>query len=791
MPSLASLLRGAVLGLAALALAGGAAGAALVAYLASRLPPVEVLRDVRLQAPLRVYTRDGRLIGEFGEVRRVPVRLAELPEALVKAVLAAEDDRFFDHPGFDWQGLTRAAWRLLRTGEKAEGGSTITMQVARNFFLGREKTYLRKLNEIILAVRIEGGLTKDEILELYLNKIYLGHRAYGVGAAAQVYYGKTVGELSVAENAMIAGLPKAPSRVNPVTDPEAAVARRNYVLGRMHALGHLDEAAYAEALAEPDRARVHGPEVETDAAHAAEVARAEVVGRLGEEAYGADLAVYTTVDSRLQLAASDAARAALFEYDERHGYRGPERRLPESTVDSPGAVDAVLDATPWFAGLRPAVVTRVEDRQALAYLRGHGQVVIPWEGMSWARPYVSEDRRGPAPRRAADVVARSDLVRLRLQPDGGWRLSQVPEAETALVALSPEDGAILALVGGLDFQRSKFNRATQARRQPGSAFKPFLYSAALEAGYTPASVVNDAPLVLGQAGAGEAWRPENYGGKFYGPTRLREALTHSRNVVSVRLLREVGVPRVVAHAERFGFRAESLPRELSLALGTGEVTPLELTAAYAVFANGGYRVGAHLVDRVEGPGAEAVYRADPARVCPDCESAPQPGAPPVAPRAISPENAWLMTSMLRDVIRRGTARRALALKRGDVAGKTGTTNDARDAWFCGYGPGLVASAWVGFDRHTPLGRGETGGRVALPIWVAFMQAGLAGTPERPGDPPPGLVTVRIDPRTGEIAGPDAEDAIVETVPATRGSGRAGSPPTATRRAAQTVTEELF
>ncbi len=745
----------------------GAAGAALWAYLGRDLPAVEALKDVRLQVPLRVFTRDGRLIAEFGEMRRQPLPFEAFPGRLVQAVLAAEDDRFFEHPGFDWQGLTRAAWTLLRTGEKAQGGSTITMQVARNFFLSREKTYLRKLTEIILATRIEAGLTKREILALYLNKIYLGQRAYGVGAAAQVYYGKAVDELTLAETAMLAGLPKAPSRVNPISDPSAALARRNYVLGRLRDLGQISEAEHASAVAERDVARLRGAEIEVDAGYAAEMARAEVVGRLGEEAYTGGYSVFTTLDGRLQAAADEALRQALFAFDERHGYRGPERRLPEPQRASAEAREELLAGTPVLGGLRPAVVTRVEGRQFLAYVRGHGEILVPWEGLSWARAQLTDGRRGAAPKSAADVVAVGDLVRVALLGDGSWRLAQVPEVEGALVALSAEDGAIVALSGGFDFQRSKFNRASQAQRQPGSAFKPFVYSAALESGFTPASVVNDAPLVVEQPGLAEAWRPENASGKFYGPTRLREALAQSRNLVSIRLLRDVGVDAVIRHARGFGLREQSLPRGLSLALGTGEVTPLELAAGYAVFANGGFRVEPYLVQRVRAADGTDLFLAAPPRPCPDCVAGAEGLPPGTAPRVISAQNAWLMTSMMKDVIRYGTARRALGLKRGDLAGKTGTTNEQRDAWFAGFNPRLVAAAWVGFDNHRPLGSDETGARAALPMWMAFMQPALAGVPEVAVPQPPGLVSARIDPRTGLLATADTEGAVLETFQAGR------------------------
>jgi len=500
------------------ALAGGllgvVAGAALYAYLEPRLPSIESLRDVRLQVPLRVMTADRRLIAEFGEKRRDPVRLDQVPQEMVHAVLAAEDDRFYQHPGVDWQGLTRAVVYLLRTGHKGPGGSTITMQVARNFFLGREKTYTRKLNEILLALKIERELTKNEILELYLNKIFLGQRAYGIGAAAQVYYGRSLDELDLAQTAMIAGLPKAPSRFNPVANPERAILRRNYVLGRMHELGFIDDQRYRDAVAAAVTARVHGLDVEVDAPYVAEMVRADLEQRFGAAAFSAGYRVYTTIDGRRQQAATTALRAALLAYDERHGYRGAERQV-ELPSDQAG-VRALLDTLPVVGGLPPALVVAVEEQSAALEVKGFGAVEMPWSGISWARPRISENRRGPAPKRVAEVLAVGDVVRVRLTEDG-WRLAEIPQVEGALVSLSPDDGAIVALEGGFDFSRSKFNRAVQAKRQPGSNFKPFLYSAALENGFTAASLINDAPVVFDDPSLEAAWRPENYSGKFLRP----------------------------------------------------------------------------------------------------------------------------------------------------------------------------------------------------------------------------------------------------------------------------------
>ncbi len=820
------------------ALAGGllgvVAGAALYAYLEPRLPSIESLRDVRLQVPLRVMTADRRLIAEFGEKRRDPVRLDQVPQEMVHAVLAAEDDRFYQHPGVDWQGLTRAVVYLLRTGHKGPGGSTITMQVARNFFLGREKTYTRKLNEILLALKIERELTKNEILELYLNKIFLGQRAYGIGAAAQVYYGRSLDELDLAQTAMIAGLPKAPSRFNPVANPERAILRRNYVLGRMHELGFIDDQRYRDAVAAAVTARVHGLDVEVDAPYVAEMVRADLEQRFGAAAFSAGYRVYTTIDGRRQQAATTALRAALLAYDERHGYRGAERHV-ELPPDQAG-VRALLDTLPVVGGLPPALVVAVEEQSAALEVKGFGAVEMPWSGISWARPWVNENRRGPAPKRVAEVLAVGDVVRVRLT-EGGWRLAEIPQVEGALVSLSPDDGAIVALEGGFDFSRSKFNRAVQAKRQPGSNFKPFLYSAALENGFTAASLINDAPVVFDDPSLEAAWRPENYSGKFFGPTRLRVALYKSRNLVSIRLLRAIGVEAAVTHAQRFGLDPARLPRNLSLALGSGTFAPLEIATGYAVFANGGYRVVPWLIDRIEDWDGREVFRAQPLRVCESCpqpvadegssgadadavadegssgadavavatpprgapgeQPAAEPPPPSVAPRAISAQNAWIMGTILRDVVRRGTGRKARVLGRKDLAGKTGTTNDQKDAWFSGFSRRLVTTTWVGFDKLQPLGRHETGGRAALPMWIDYMRVALADVAEEIMAEPDGLVRVRIDPKTGKQAPSDAAAAVFETFrldrvpPRQAGASRASSEGGKSPSGAAQATEQLF
>ena len=803
--------------LVALVVALGAGGAYW--YLAPKLPSAEILRDVRLQVPLRVYTRDGKLIAEFGEQHRTPLRRDQIPEQMVQAFIAGEDDRFYEHPGVDWQGLTRAVLYLLRTGEKGPGGSTITMQVARNFFLSREKTYIRKLNEILLALKIEREFTKDEILELYVNKIFLGQRAYGVGAAAQVYYGRPVARLTLAQLAMIAGLPKAPSRFNPIVDPSQAVVRRNYVLGRMLDLGYIERAEYDEAHDAPVTAKVHGLATEAEAPYVAEMVRAHMEAAYGDDAYTAGHKVYTTLDSRLQHAANAALREALVEYDVRHGYRGSELRA--ASGEDARSPEEVLADVSVFGGLLPAVVTSVDERVVTAYARNAGQIELAFESMEWARPYIDEDHRGKKPESAAAVVKAGDVIRVQLT-ENGWSFSQLPKVEGALVSLNPNDGAIVALTGGFDFYRSKFNRVTQAERQPGSSFKPFIYSAALEHGYTPASIINDAPVVFEDPSLKSAWRPGNYGGKFFGPTRLRTALYKSRNLVSIRLLRDIGIDFALGHIAKFGFDVERLPRGLSLALGSGVLTPLEVAAGYTVLANGGYAVKPYFIERVLDWDDTSLFTASPLVVCRDCAeedvmSAPastsaaaadgasselpaepsaragteRPRSARRAPRVIDARNAWLMYSLMRDVIRRGTGRKARVLERDDLAGKTGTTNDLHDAWFSGFNPDIVATAWIGFDRVRPLGQRETGARAALPMWIAYMREALKGTQERNVEPPEGIVTVRIDPATGQLAGASHEGAVFESFRKERVPSRLVERASGGESSAETVAEKLF
>lgn len=771
------------------------------------LPDVETLRDVQLQVPLRVYTADGRLMGIFGEKRRIPVPIEEIPDRLRLAFLAGEDARFYEHPGVDYQGISRAVWTLLTTGEKSVGGSTITQQLARNFFLTTEKTFTRKIKEIFLALRIERELDKHEILELYLNKIFLGYRAYGVGAAADVYYGKNVEQLSLAQAAMIAALPKAPSRINPINDPDRALERRNYVLGRMLEQNYIGRAEYEAAINEPDLAFYHGATAEVSAPYVAEMVRARVLELLGPEAYTGGFEVVTTIESRLQVAAAEAVEAGLEEYDQRHGYRGAEAQVDIGTESGRGDWDVMLDPYKPIAGLMPGLVIEADDEVALVYLK-HGQTIaLTMESMKWAAPFISRDRIGAAPRRVTDVMQVGDIVRARLADDGAWRLGQLPEAEAALVSMDPRTGDIKALIGGYDFSRSKYNRVTQGRRQPGSSFKPFLYSASLEKGFTTASLVNDAPIVFEDTELERTWKPQNFSEKFYGPTRLREAMVNSRNLVSIRLLREVGIDYAREYISRFGFDMEDLPNNLSMALGSASLKPMSMARAYAVFANGGYLVEPEFIRVIRNAEGEVVYRTTPLVLCDDCEEqaaavvefeagAEAPDAPALkplelhlgdyqgadsaesiaeriarrtgservsayAPQVISEQNAYLIRSMMMDVVRRGTGKRAMELGRSDIAGKTGTTNEQRDAWFSGYNDALVTSVWVGFDNHDPLGRNEVGGRAALPIWIGYMAVALDGVEDRPPEMPDGLAQARIDPESGMLATLDNENAILE------------------------------
>lgn len=835
--------------------------AAVYLYLAPKLPEVETLKETKFQIPLRVYTNDGELIGEFGEKRRSPISFSEIPQSYIDAILSAEDDRFYSHNGVDLKGLLRAASQILQTGEIQGGGSTITMQVARNFFLSREQVFTRKFNEILLALQIERELTKNEILTLYINKIYLGNRAYGIQAAAQVYYGKNIDELNLAQIAMIAGLPKAPSAYNPLANPARAIIRRDWILSRMLELGHIDQPTYEAAVAEPITAKNHGSVVSVDAPYVAEMARAEMIQKFGLAAYTEGYRAYVTVDSKLQTSAQKAVINGLEAYDERHGFRGveltlptqeiiteqvevtiaaPETSSPDTSSNAPDATasDAViaaevaaqtethefrvavydpsvwadtLQSIPVYADRIPAAITRVGQEQLQVLLAGGEQLVLAIsQGFDEVRPFLSENRRGATYKTLTEFLKPGDVIRLKPIGDE-WRFTQIPNAQGALVSMDPSNGAIRALVGGYDFRQSHFNRALQAARQPGSNFKPFIYSIALEQGFTPASIINDAPIVFDDDSLEDTWRPENSSGKFYGPTRLREALYNSRNLVSIRVLRSLGIDNTIEQLARFGFDTKSMPRDLSLALGSYALTPLKLATGYAVLANGGYQVQSYLLDRVILGEDEISFQARPVTVCDDqCQAQrqrdsltaqaleelallnadvaqpadqseaialeetpltdvqtdyddaePEQEPLPSAKRVMEPEVNYLINSMLRDVIERGTGKKAKSLKRSDLAGKTGTTNGPTDAWFSGFNQSLVTTTWVGFDQNQLLGTREYGGSAALPIWIDYMAEALDGVPEDDLRQPNGIVSVKINPETGERARPGDPDAIFE------------------------------
>ena len=762
---------------AACALALGFAGA--LQYLGPEIPAAAQLREVRVQLPLQVRSRDDKLIAQFGEQRRIPLTLAEIPEVVVDAFLAAEDARFYTHPGVDWQGLVRALLSNVAAGGVREGGGTITMQLARNTVLSSERTLRRKLKEVFLALRLEREFTKQEILTLYLNRIFLGQRAYGVGAAAEVFFDKQAAELSLAEAALIAGLPRSPSRDNPVASVERARDRRAYVLRRMLETGRIDAAARDAALQVPIDGRLHGPDIELDAPWVAEMARAEMVERYGAVALTDGYRVYTTVDSRLQAIADESARRTILEYERRHGYRGSIAQIDSSSIGDDAVVQDAFREHDDLGPLSVGLIESVMEKSAIARLRDERRVELRLEDLSWARRALPEDTLGPVPATASEVLAPGQLVYLEALPDDHWRLAQQPAVAGALVALDPNDGAILAVTGGFAFFDSKYNRALQARRQPGSAFKPFLYSAALERGFTPATLINDAPVVIEGGTPEEEWRPQNITKRFYGPTPLREGLVRSRNLVSIRLLRGTGLGHAIKHIGQFGFGADALPANLTLALGTGQVTPLEMARGFAVFANGGYLVTPYAVERVTDAQGSTVYQATPKRACPTCVPAMgldevSTGAVPPenrAPVAISPANAFIMTDMMVDVIQRGTAQLARSLGRLDLAGKTGTTNDRRDAWFVGFNADMTVATWIGFDQERSLGEQEEGARTALPMWVHFMEQALRGRPEHRQPEPPGVVRMWVTRGTGTPASAGEFGAVFETFLA----GRAPQP----------------
>jgi penicillin-binding protein 1A len=761
-------------------------------YVEPRLPDAETIRDIPLQVPLRIFSRDGYLISEIGERRRIPITYDEVPQHVVDAFVAAEDQRFFEHPGVDYRGIMRAVIELATKGSEGSGGSTLTQQLARSYFLSLEQSFARKFIEAALAIRIENSYSKEEIMALFLNKMFFGQRAYGVAAASQVFFDKNLSDLNIAEAATLAGVLPAPSRYNPASSASNAEVRRSYVLGRMRDLGYINDDQHAAAMAWPMESKSYGANIELNAPNVAEMVRVEMQRRYGESYSTDGYQVVTSLDARMQRAANYALRNGLLEFTRRRGYRGPIRRIE---VDD-GVLAAPFDEWPLEirealeqyapGGLSVAIVSAVhEDNSAAVVLRGGETATLPWSGIRWAKPYIDRETTGPAPESVADVLAAGDLIYVMPTTRGSLALAQVPDAQGAVVAVDPFDGGVSALTGGFDFTTSKFNRARQAFRQPGSSFKPFIYSAALEQGNTTATVVLDAPVVINSSELEAVWRPINYSGRFYGPTRMREALVRSMNLVSVRLLLfETGVGNAVRHIAKFGFGGAALPYNGSLALGGGSASPLDMAQGYAVLANGGRAVKPYVIDAIYGPEGELLYRAEPVIACRECEPADEsdlmlgPAAEPeemsleqmaevasvyrpdasvdpelyadvkLAPQAISPQNAFLVQDMMRDVVKRGTGRRALVLGRNDLSGKTGTSNDRRDAWFGGFNADLAAIVWVGYDDDQPLGPGEEGSRTALPIWIEFARAALEGAPDHQMPMPEGIVSVLIDRETG-------------------------------------------
>ncbi|NMH60048.1 PBP1A family penicillin-binding protein [Alteromonas ponticola] len=818
-------------------LVGSIALVGIYFYIKPDLPSVTVLKDVRLQTPMRIYTHDGKLISQYGVKRRIPVKLEEVPQELINAVIATEDSRFYDHYGIDPIGIMRAAFNLAITGEKQQGASTLSMQLARGFFLTREKTYIRKIKEIFIALHMEQELSKQEILELYLNKVELGHRAFGFGAAAQVYYGKPLSKLNLAQLATLAGLPQAPSVLNPISRPERSIERRRIVLLRMLDEKLITRAQFDEAANQPVSSRKHGAEIALDAPYLADLIYNEMIEIYGkEEAETGGYQVYATASSHLQAAAQDAVVRNVHDYDERHGYRGPVQYLwnapltkedgtPDSETqaqqkssaktrdawDTDSIISALKQVTS-YTPLIPAVVLEVHEQAITVLDRDEQKRVIEWAGMDWAREYITDSRQGNEPEKAADIVSEGAVIHIREQ-DGQWRLSQIPDVSGALIAIDPKNGAVQAVVGGYSFYQSQFNRATQAKRQVGSNIKPFVYSAALEHGYTLASVINDAPINQWNAATGVAWRPENSPAEYDGPIRMRKALGKSKNVVSVRLLRGVGLDATVKHLARFGFNEREIPRDETVSLGSGSHSPLEMVRAMSVIANGGFLVKPYFIDNIQDEFGEVLWQAKPVWACnpcndavadaeekdietllaeqlnqdqalamPDDEDAKQP-----APQVISAQNAFLVSEMMRTGVRAngswnnktywlGTGWRARnILQREDIAGKTGTTNDSRDTWFSGFHHTLVATAWLGFDdMNRKLGRAtrnqnlinrdperfnwignamigsEDGAKAAGPAWIRFMQVALNEVPYSPMPIPENIVRVRIDRTTGKL-----------------------------------------
>ncbi|MCX7545069.1 penicillin-binding protein 1A [Marinicella gelatinilytica] len=771
-------------------------------YFEPELPSVEAIKEYRLQVPLRVYSQDHKLMAVFGTKRRIPVNINDVPEHLKQAYIAAEDANFYDHHGFDVKGIMRAVWQIITTGEKQSGGSTITQQLTRNVFLSLDQTWSRKIKELFLSVKLERTISKDEILELYLNKILLGHRAYGVAAAADVYYGKTLDQLSLAQMAMLAAPPKAPSRINPVTSPERALQRRNYVLTRMLELDFITQDEFDQAVAEPDEAYIHEPEVEVSAPWVAEMVRSDMVERYGDAAYTDGYYVVTTINSELQMAAQQAIQAGLHAYDKRHGYRGPVQHFDQQAMQDLSALTEQLNEFSKPAGLQAALIITVDEQEAHARLGDGQDIILTFESSSWAAPYVDNYRVGNRPNNMTEVVEVGDVVMVARDAEGEFALSQIPNVQGALISSNPKNGAIYALIGGYDYQISKFNRVTQAKRQPGSGFKPIIYSAALENGLHAASMINDAPIVFEDDKLERAWRPENYSEKIFGPTRLREGIVKSRNLVSIRVLRHIGIQKGREHIMKFGFNADDVPRDLSISLGSPNVPIMSMNRAFGVFANGGFLIEPYVIEGIYNQQDLPVFlhqdklacdrcAKDPADSEPEARENESPATLPVvinqnqdsdlnqeisqqpqaevvtkpeaikAPRIISAENAFIIDSFMQEVVQRGTGVRAKSLGRNDLAGKTGTTNDQMDAWFNGYNPEVVTNVWVGFDTPQPMGRGEVGGRVALPIWIDYMQVALQDRTEQERPVPAGVVSVRIDPDTGLMLPPETTGGRLE------------------------------
>ena len=722
------------------------------------LPSLDVLTDYQPKLPLRIYTADGALLGEFGEERRSVVKYAAVPKKLIQAILAAEDDRFFEHGGVDYMGVVRAALANVTKGGAREGASTITMQVARNFFLSPEKTLTRKFNEVLMSFKIEHNLSKTQILELYINQIYLGQRAYGFVAAAQTYFGKPLNKLSVAEMAVLAGLPKAPSRNNPVANPAQAIKRQHYVLGRMLDLKFISPKEYQAALKEKLHVRHDATIADVSADYVAEMARQLMTERYGDATYTSGFKIITTVRKLDQEAADQAVRQGVLDYDRRHGWRGPEAELelPGKAEQKDDTLEDLLQEYDTVNGLVPAVVLSATPKAIKVFAKSEGLLDINGEGLAMVQRALA-DKTGKSKFRPGAVI------RVTQGAKGGWQVAQIPQVEAAFVSMNPVDGAIRALVGGFDFSRNKFNHVIQAWRQPGSSFKPFIYSAALEKGFTPATIINDAPLVLDPAQTGgKLWEPKDYDGKYAGPIRMRVALAKSKNLVAIRILQTIGIRYAQDYINRFGFHVEQLPPYLTMALGAGSVTPFQMASAYSIFANGGYRVNPYYIERILDARGKVLAQANPVRAGESAE------------RAIDARNAFIMTSMMKDVVRYGTAARAMQLGRNDLAGKTGTTNEQVDAWFCGFNPNVVAVAWIGFDQPRTLGGNETGAQAALPMWMTYMGRVLKGVPEIAPVIPDGVVVVNIDDAGNRASDGKPEFFYQENVPAERSSWSDGS-----------------